>query len=117
MISHNHRQPNSGQTRLCFTGRLVGFTVEFERSLAELDVEFIHSRPYHPQTLGKLERFHRTLKEWLADQGPAWDLAHLQELLDGFRFHYNHQRPHQGIGDATPAERFERDERMSSSPQ
>ena len=78
----------------------------FERNLAELGVELINSGPYHPQTLGKLERFHKTLKGWLADQGPAEDLTHLQELLDGFRFHYNRERPHQGIGDATPAERF-----------
>ena len=90
----------------CFTGRLQGFQVGFERNLAELGVELINSGPYHPQTLGKLERFHRTLKAWLSDQGPAEDLAHLQELLDGFRFHYNRERPHQGIGDATPAERF-----------
>ena len=65
----------------------------------------INSAPYHPQTLGKLERFHRTLKDWLSDEGP-FDVDHLQELLDGFRFHYNRQRPHQGIGDATPAERY-----------
>ena len=66
----------------------------------------LNSAPYHPQTLGKLERFHRTLKEWLRDEGPVFDVEHLQELLDGFRFHYNRQRPHQGIGDATPAERY-----------
>jgi transposase InsO family protein len=91
---------------LCFTGRLHGTEVMFEHSLKELGVEMINSAPYHPQTLGKLERFHRTLKEWLADEGPPWDLEHLQELLDGFRFHYNRQRPHQGIGDVTPAERY-----------
>ena len=91
---------------LCFTGRLHGTEVMFEKSLDELGVEMINSAPYHPQTLGKLERFHRTLKEWLADEGPPWDLEHLQELLDGFRFHYNRQRPHQGIGDETPAERY-----------
>jgi transposase InsO family protein len=92
---------------LCFTGRLHGYTVEFETSLAELDVQLINAAAYHPQTLGKLERFHRTLKEWLADQGPACDLAHLQELLDGFRYHYNRDRPHQGIGNQTPAERYQ----------
>ena len=92
---------------LCFTGRLHGLTVEFERSLKELDVELINSAAYHPQTLGKLERFHRTLKEWLTDEGPACDLAHLQELLDGFRFHYNRERPHQAIGNLTPAERYQ----------
>jgi len=90
----------------CFTGRLQGFEVAFERNLAELGVELINSGPYHPQTLGKLERFHKTLKAWLSGEGPAEDLLHLQELLDGFRYHYNRERPHQGIGDATPGERF-----------
>jgi transposase InsO family protein len=91
---------------LSFTGRLHGVEVEFERSLKELGVELINSGPYHPETLGKLERFHKTLKQWLADEGPAHDLDHLQELLDGFRHHYNRERPHQAIGNLTPAERF-----------
>jgi transposase InsO family protein len=46
----------------------------------ELGVELITAAPAHPQTLGKLERFHRTLKEWLAEEGPAADLEHLQLL-------------------------------------
>jgi len=91
---------------LCFTGRLHGFEVAFERKVRSLGVALINSRPEHPETLGKLERFHKTLKEWLADEGPARDLAHLQELLDRFRAHYNGERPHQGIGDLTPAERY-----------
>lgn len=91
---------------LCFTGRLHGVEVAFERNLGELGVELINAGPYHPQTLGKLERFHKTLKAWLVDEGPAWDLPHLQELLDGFRHHYNRDRPHQGIGNLTPAERY-----------
>jgi len=89
-----------------FTGRLHGVTVAFERKLAEAGVELINAAPAHPQTLGKLERFHRTLKEWLADEGPAADLEHLQLLLDRFRTHYNDERPHQGIGNQTPAERY-----------
>lgn len=92
---------------LAFTGRLQGVEVVFEANLRDLGVQLINSAPYHPQTLGKLERFHRTLKEWLQDEGPPWDLHHLQELLDGFRFHYNRQRPHQGIEDQTPAERYD----------
>jgi transposase InsO family protein len=92
---------------LCFTGRLHGVEVEFERSLHELGVELINAGPYHPQTLGKLERFHKTLKEWLADEGPPEDPAHLQELLDAFRHHYNSERPHQALGEFTPAERYE----------
>jgi transposase InsO family protein len=89
-----------------FTGRLHGVEVAFERRLAEVGVELICAAPAHPQTLGKLERFHRTLKEWLHDEGPASDLDQLQTLLDRFRTHYNEQRPHQGIGDLTPAERY-----------
>jgi Integrase core domain len=80
--------------------------VAFERNLAELGVDLITAGPYHPQTLGKLERFHWTLKQWLTDGGPAYDLPRLQELLDAFRHHYNRERPHQGIGNLTPAERY-----------
>jgi transposase InsO family protein len=97
LLSDNH---------LSFTGRLYGFEVAFERKLAEVGVELINAAPAHPQTLGKLERFHRTLKEWLSDEGPAADLEHLQLLLDRFREHYNGERPHQGIGNQTPGERY-----------
>jgi transposase InsO family protein len=91
---------------MCFTGRLHGVEVVFERTLRALGVEPIASGPYHPQTLGKLERFHKTLKAWLSDEGPASDLPHLQELLDGFRHHYNRERPHQALQNLTPAERY-----------
>jgi transposase InsO family protein len=97
LLSDNHAS---------FTGRLLGFEAAFERKLGEVGVGLINAAPAHPQTLGKLERFHRTLKEWLADEGPALDLEHLQLLLDRFRSHYNEERPHQGIGDATPSERY-----------
>ena len=97
LLSDNHTS---------FTGRLFGITVAFERKLAELGVELINAAPAHPPTLGQRERFHRTLKEWLQEEGPALDLEHLQLLLDRFRSHYNQERPHQGIGDATPAERY-----------
>jgi transposase InsO family protein len=97
LLSDNHTS---------FTGRLLGITVDFERKLAEAGVELINAAPAHPQTLGKLERFHRTLKERLADEGPAADLEHLQLLLDRFRSHYNEERPHQGIGNQTPSERY-----------
>jgi hypothetical protein len=97
LLSDNH---------LSFTGRLFGHEVAFERRLAAAGVELINAAPAHPQTLGKLERFHRTLKEWLADGDPAFDLEHLQALLERFRAHYNTERPHQGIGDQTPLERY-----------
>ena len=93
---------------LIFSGRLHGGQqVGFERELKAAGVQLIHSRPYHPETQGKLERFHRTLKELLADLGPARDLGHLQELLDRVTAHYNVERPHQALGEATtPAERY-----------
>jgi transposase InsO family protein len=91
---------------LCFTGRLHGRVVDFERRIRSLGIVFINSGPYHPETLGKLERFHKTLKEWLHDEGPSPDFAHLQQLLDRFRHHYNEDRPHQGIADLTPAQRY-----------
>lgn len=91
---------------LSFTGRRYGLEVAFERRLADAGVHMLNAAPAHPQTLGKLERFHRTLKESLADAGPAADLRELQALVDRFRAHYNQERPHQGIDDATPAERY-----------
>jgi transposase InsO family protein len=101
---------------LCFTGRLHNVEVEFERNLKALGVELINAGPYHPQTLGKLERFHKTLKLFLRDEGPAEDLVHLQELLDGFRHHYNTERPHQGIDNLTPVERFKHVEASFEAP-
>jgi transposase InsO family protein len=89
-----------------FTGRLLGHEVAFERKLAALGIQLINAAPAHPQTLGKLERFHRTMKEWLTEEGPAADLEHLQLLLERFQTHYNTQRPHQALGDLTPAERY-----------
>lgn len=63
-----------------------------------------HSRPYHPQTCGKVERFHQTLKRWLDKQPPAGTLEELQFLLDVFRFLYNHQRPHRSLDRRFPAD-------------
>jgi hypothetical protein len=97
----------------CFTGRLIGGEVEFERRLHGLGIATIHSRPYHPQTCGKLERFHRTMKEWLAERSRATSIEQLQELLDSFRIYYNVSRPHQGIDDDTPAERYVTESRPS----
>ena len=62
-----------------------------------------HSRPYHPQTCGKVERFHQTLKRWLAKQPRASTIAALQRQLDRFRAYYNTVRPHRALGRRTPA--------------
>ena len=67
-----------------------------------------HSRPYHPQTCGKVERFHHTLKRCLAAQAPAATLAELQAQLDTFRRIYNHHRPHQSLNRQFPADVWHR---------
>ena len=91
---------------LNFSGRLRGFEVRFEIELRGIGVVPKTSRPYHPQTCGKVERFQQTLKKWLRRQPLAADIAGLQAQLDAFVDYYNHQRPHRGIGRVTPAERW-----------
>jgi transposase InsO family protein len=91
---------------LNFSGRLRGFEVRFEIELRAIGVVPKTSRPYHPQTCGKVERFQQTLKKWLRRQPLAADLAELQTQLDAFVAYYNHQRPHRGIGRITPAQRW-----------
>jgi transposase InsO family protein len=71
-----------------------------------LGIRLVHSRPYHPQTCGKVERFHQTLKRWLARQDALEDLEQLQGDLDRFRAYYNEERPHRAIGRRAPAEAF-----------
>lgn len=74
--------------------------------LVDLGIDTIHSRPRHPQTLGKDERFHRTLDlEVISTR--TWDNHHqVQTAFDLWRPVYNYQRPHQGIDLATPADRY-----------
>jgi transposase InsO family protein len=90
-----------------FTGRPRGHgKVALEIELAALHITFRHSRAYHPQTCGKVERFHQTLKKWLARQPPAQTIAGLQAQLDWFTSYYNNQRPHRATGRRTPATAF-----------
>lgn len=72
------------------------------------------STPYHPQTCSKVERFHQTLKLFLAKQAPAQSLAHLQLQLDSFRTIYNQQRPHRALDGRTPLQAFH--SRLKASP-
>jgi transposase InsO family protein len=90
----------------CFTGRLDGQTVTFERRIREAGIGFIHSSPYHPQTCGKVERLHRTQREWLARHDLPATLGEAQQLMNRFRDHYNHHRPHQALDGHTPADRY-----------
>jgi hypothetical protein len=78
----------------------------FEAALLRWGIAFRHSRPYHPQTCGKVERFHQTMKKYLERQDPAVTLRRLQAQLDTFVTYYNEVRPHRAIGRRTPAEVF-----------
>lgn len=89
-----------------FTAETRNGTCAIELELLALGIDYKHSRPYHPQTCGKIERFHQTLKKWLARQRRARTLAQLQAQLDRFRTYYNTVRPHRAIGRRTPAQAF-----------
>jgi len=80
--------------------------VALELELAALGISFRHSRPYHPQTCGKVERYHQTLKRWLTRQPRARTLRALQAQLDAFTDYYNIRRPHRALRRRTPAEAF-----------
>jgi transposase InsO family protein len=74
--------------------------------LLELGVAVSHGRPYHPQTQGKDERFHRTLMAEVIGRRAFADLAECQCRFDAWRVVYNTQRPHQALDLATPAARY-----------
>jgi transposase InsO family protein len=83
-----------------------GCYTRFEVWLMRLGIGVSHSRPYHPQTQGKDERFHRTLNvEVLQDQSFR-DLQHAQRAFDQWLPIYNQERPHDALGLATPLSRY-----------
>jgi len=83
------------------------FTITVANALAPLGVAASHTRPYSPPSNGKIERFHRTEKKWLAKQPAADTIEALQHQLDAFRTIYNTQRPHRAIGRRFPADVFD----------
>ena len=74
----------------------------FEQHLIELGIQQKHSRPNHPTTCGKVERFQLTLKKWLNRQPHAHTIAELQTQLNTFSELYNHHRPHRSLNRRTP---------------
>jgi transposase InsO family protein len=69
-------------------------------------IRLVHSRPHHPQTCGKVERFHQTIKKWLHHQPHPITVGQLQSLLDHFRDYYNQTRPHRALDRRTPAQAY-----------
>jgi transposase InsO family protein len=89
-----------------FSGKSRKGKVLLESELERLGIVAKHSTPYHPQTCGKVERFHQTQKKFLAKQAPASNLAVLQAQLDAFRTYYNQHRPHRALHGDTPLHAF-----------
>lgn len=71
--------------------------------LMQLSILISHSRPAHPQTLGKDERFHRTFKAELLGEWVPWTYEETQRRFEQWRFCYNNERPHESLGMKTPA--------------
>jgi transposase InsO family protein len=80
--------------------------VALEVQLGQRGIRLHHSRPYHPQTCGKVERFHQTQKKWLRAQPRAATLVGLQHQLNRFQTYYNTVRPHRALGRRTPAQAY-----------
>ena len=74
----------------------------FERMLCELGIKHTYTRPYRPQTNGKIERFWRTIKDDLLESGGFNDVAELKDKLFEYLVYYNEIRPHQSLGGKTP---------------
>ena len=96
---------------MVFTTRLSGGKGGrngFEHLLDSFGVTQKNSRPNHPTTCGKVERFHQTLKKWLRAQPAATTIVDLQTQLDTFVETYNHHRPHRSLPHrATPAATYQ----------
>lgn len=100
-----------------FNARSRKGRVTFEVGLEKLGIEYKHSRPYHPQTCGKIERFHQTLKLWLRQQRPASSIEQLQDQLDWFVNYYNAVRPHRARDRKPPVIAFNaRDKAVPGTP-
>ena len=86
-------------------GPAQGWT-KFGVWLLKLGIDVIHSRPYHPQTRGKNERFHRTLKAEVLTMQNFRSFGDIQAAFDSWRHVYNHERPHEALGHEVPATRY-----------
>jgi len=91
-----------------FNAERRGWVTQLCVALRQIGVEPITCHPHHPQTCGKNERAHQTVRRWLAKQDPPVDLAHLQQLLDRYRYSYNNDRRHQALDGFTPWQRWQR---------
>jgi transposase InsO family protein len=98
-----------------FSGTARHGKVALQTELERLGIAMKNSRPYHPQTCGKVERLHQTLKRYLDAQEPAATLSELQGQLDAFVHYYNNSRPHRALDGRTPLQAYS--SRVKAQPQ
>ena len=89
-----------------FAGFKKGYT-QFERWLMDLDILPIHGRIKHPQTQGKIERFHRTMKQELLNHTMIANIKDAQNKFDIWRDKYNNIRPHEALNMKRPSDVYE----------
>ena len=92
-----------------------GAITQFDVWMMQLDILPIHCRPKHPQTQGKEERFHRTLKDEVLKREVFEDFESIQKRFDSWRHEYNFVRPHNAIGLDTPSDRYRASKRIFPS--
>jgi transposase InsO family protein len=103
-------------TRFAQGRRVLKTRNSFERALADLHIRQLNGAPNHPQTQGKIERFHQTEKKWLTAQPPATIVHDLQTQLDTFRTWYNIERPHRALKRRTPEEAYTSTPKAAPAP-
>jgi transposase InsO family protein len=89
-----------------FSGKRRGWMAPLEVNLDALGVHAVTSSPGHPQTCGKVERAHKTVRKWLRKHPQAESVHQLQQLLETYRGEYNQRRRKQHLGGLTPAQRY-----------
>ena len=94
-----------------FAGFKKGYT-QFERWLMDLDILPIHGRIKHPQTQGKIERFHRTMKQELLNHTTISDIVDADNQFSVWREKYNNVRPHEALNMRTPADVYQPSQRL-----
>ena len=87
----------------------------FERMLLELGIKHRYTRPYRPQTNGKVERFWRTLNEDLLEETTFESVEELKDELMQYLLYYNTERPHQGLGGLTPLQALQNLPKLSTN--
>lgn len=97
-----------------FSGFRGGYT-QFERFLMDLDVEPIHGRIWHPQTQGKIERFHRTMKQEILRDPPA-NMKDAQKRFDEWRWLYNEVKPHSALKMKPPISAYQSSPKRYHTP-